>query len=118
MKMQMVLLKNILHNQIKKIESEDPISEVGRVYYIYTPNRRTTYTINNSELNWPFPDKCSINIGISIRGFIFTFPNLSDSSKNLMEPSKYLIDKDTNTEQTSSVLTQNSLFPEQKVIED
>ena len=32
--------------------------------------------------------------------------------------SQDLIIKDTNTEQTSSAPTQNSLFPEQKVIED
>ena len=50
MKMQTVLFKNNLHTQIKKIEREDAISELGRVYYIYTPNQRTTYTINNSEL--------------------------------------------------------------------
>ena len=43
--MQTVLFKNILQTQNIKIESEDPISELGRVYYTYTPNRRTTYTM-------------------------------------------------------------------------
>ena len=48
MKMQMVPFKNILHSN-KKIETEDAISELGRLYYTYTPTRRTTYTINSSS---------------------------------------------------------------------
>ena len=81
MKMQTVLVLNILHTQIKKIESEDAISELRRVYYIYTPNRTTTYAINNSELNLPLLDKYSTKVGISVRGFTFTFQSLSDFSK-------------------------------------
>ena len=38
--------------------------------------------------------------------------------KNLIEPSQDLINKKRNTEDTSSVQTQNSSFPEQKTIED
>ena len=38
--------------------------------------------------------------------------------KNLIEPSQDLINKKRNTEETSSVPTQNSFFPEQKTIED
>ena len=94
----------------KKIESEDAISELGRVYYIYTVNQRTTYTINNSDLNWPFPGKYSRKIGISVRGFTFTFLNLSDSLKNLIELSQDLTNKETNTEETSSVPTQIFFF--------
>ena len=94
LKMHTVLFKNILHTQIKKYNT---ISELERVYYIYTPNRRTKYTIYNNELNWPFPDKYSTKFGISVlhlglyRGFTFTCRNLSDSLKNLIEPSQYLI---------------------------
>ena len=65
--MQTVLFRNILHTQIKKIESKDTISELGRVYLIYTVNRKPTYTVNNSELNWSFPDKYSTKIGMSVR---------------------------------------------------
>ena len=118
MKMQTILFKNNLHTQIKKIESEDAISELESVYYIYTVNQRTTYTIHNSELNWHFPDKYSRKIGISLRGFTFTFPNLLDLLKNQIEPSQDLINKERNTEETSSVPTQNSFFPEQKASED
>ena len=104
MKMQTVVLKKYLHIQIKKIESEDAISELGIAYHIYTPNQRTTYTTNNSELNWPFPDKYSTNIGISVA---FTFTNPSDFLKKLIEPSQDLINKDRNTEKTSSALIKN-----------
>ena len=38
LKMQTVLFKNILHIQIKKRESEDAMSELGKVYYTDTPN--------------------------------------------------------------------------------
>ena len=64
------------------------------------------------------PDKYSTKVGISVRGFTFTFPNLSDFSKNLIESSQDAINKDTNTEQSSSAPTQNSFFPEQNVFED
>ena len=110
--------KYFTYSNKKKIKSEDAISELRRVYYIYTPNRTTTYAINNGELNWPLPDKYSTKVRISVRGFTFTFPNLSDFSKNLIESSQDAINKDTNTEQSSSAPTQNSFFPEQNVFED
>ena len=96
----------------KKIESEDAKSELRRVYYIYTANRRATYTINNSELNWPFPDKYSTKIRISVRRFTFTFPNLSNSLKNILQPSPGLINKEAGTEQTTFVPTQYPFSPD------
>ena len=36
----------------------------------------------------------------------------------MIEPSQDLLNKDKNTEQNSSALTQNSFFTEQKLIED
>ena len=53
-----------------------------------------------------------------VKGFTFPFQSLSDYFKNLIEPSQDLISKDANTERTSSVPTQNSFLPEQKVVED
>ena len=72
----------------------------------------------DSELNWNFPDKYSTTIGLTVRGFEFTFPKLENSLKNLMEPSPGLIHKNTGIEETSSVPTQACFFPEQKAIED
>ena len=48
----------------------------------------------------------------------FTFPNLSTILKNILQPSPGLINKETGTEQTTSVPTQYYFFPEQKGIED
>ena len=48
----------------------------------------------------------------------FTFPDVSDSLKTLFEASEDLINKETGTEQISSVSTQYSLFPEQKAIKN
>ena len=53
-----------------------------------------------------------------VKGFTFPFQSLSDYLKNLIESSQDLISKDANTERTSSVPTQNSFLPEQKVVED
>ena len=42
MKMQTVLFKNILHTEIKKIEREDAISELGRVH-LHTKPKNNIY---------------------------------------------------------------------------
>ena len=65
-----------------------------------------------------FLDKYSTTIGLTVRGSEFTFPTLENSLKNLMEPSPDLINKNTGIEETSSVPTQASFFPEQKTIEE
>ena len=65
------------------------------------PTTKQIYTILGSTLQWIFPDKYSKTIGLSVRGFEFTFPNLTDSLKNLLESSSGLINKETGTEETS-----------------
>ena len=57
-------------------------------------------------------------MGLTVRRFEFTFPNLENSLKNLKEPSSGLINKNTGIEENSSVLTQASFFPEQKTTEE
>ena len=73
-----------------------------------------THAFLDSELDWNFPDKHSTAIELTVRGFEFTFPNLGNSLKKLIEPSSSLINKNTGIEETSSVLTQACFFPEQK----
>ena len=82
------------------------------------PTTKQIYTILGSTLQWIFPDKYSKTIGLSVRGFEFTFPNLTDSLKNLLESSSGLINKETGTEETSSVPTEALFFSEQNAIED
>ena len=101
-----------------KIAESNTMSELGRVFYIYKSETERTHTFLDSELNWNFPGKYSATIGLTVRGFEFTFPNLENSIKNLMESSPGLINKNTGIEETSSVLTQASFFAEQKPIED
>ena len=76
-----------------KIQENNTISELGRVFYIYKSETARTHTFLDSELNWNFPDKHSTTIGLTVRGFEFTFLKLENSLKNLMEPSPDLINK-------------------------
>ena len=91
---------------------------LGRVFYVYKSETERTHIFLGCELNWNFPDKYSTTIGLTVRGFEFTFPKLENSLKNLMEPSPALIHKNTGIEETSSVPTRACFFPEQKAIED
>ena len=92
--------------------------EFDRVLYIYVSTILRTFVLSESQINWNFPDKYSKTLGLSLRGFSFTFPDLSDSLKTLLEPSSDLINKETGTEEISSVPTQYLFFPKQKVIKD
>ena len=56
-------------------------------------------------------------MGVTVRGFTFSFSNLENLLRNLIEQSQGLIKKETGTEQTSSVLARVHFFPEQKAIE-
>ena len=84
------------------------------LFYVYKSETARIHTFFDSKLNWNFPDKYSTTIGLTLRGFEFTFPNLENSLKNLMEPSPGLINKNTGIEETFSVLTQASFFLSKK----
>ena len=92
--------------------------EFDRVLYICASTSLRTFVLFESKINWNFPDKYSKTLALSVRGFSFTFPNLSDSLKTLFEPLQDLINKETGTEEIFSVPTQYLLFPQQKAIED
>ena len=64
------------------------------------------FVLSESKINWNFPNKYSKPLGLSVRGFSFTFPDLSDSLKTLFEPLQDLINKEKGTEEISSVPTQ------------
>ena len=94
------------------------LCELDRVLYIYVSTTPRTTVLSESKINWNFPDKYSKTLGLSVRGFFFTFPDLSGSVKTLFEPSQDLINKETGTEKISSIPTQYLLFLQQKAIED
>ena len=70
------------------------------------------HTFSDSELDRDYSDKYSITMGVTVRGFTFNFSNLENLLRNLMEQSQDLIEKETGTEQTSSVKARVHFFPE------
>ena len=94
------------------------LCELDKVLYIYVSTTLRTTVLSESEINWNFPDKYSKTPGLWFRGFSYTFPGLSGSLKTLFEPSQDLINKETGTEEISSIPTQYLFFPQQKAIED
>ena len=94
------------------------LSELDRLLYIYVSTSLRTFVLSESKIKWNFRNKHSKTLGLSVRGFSFTFPDVSDSLKSLFEISEDLIIKETGTEEISSVPTQYSFFPQQKAIKD
>ena len=70
------------------------------------------------DSDWSFPDTYYKSIGIAVRGFVFFYSNLSDSPKNLIQPSPNLINTKSGTEKTFTIPTQYSFYPEQQQIEE
>ena len=110
-------MKN-LTDQGKVFLGKSTFCELDRVAYINVSISLRTFVLSESEINWNFPDKSSKTLGLSVRGVSFTFLDLSGSLKTLFGPLQDLINKETGTEEISSVPTQYSFFPQQKAIED
>ena len=106
-----------IYRYIGKVQTNRKPSEYGRVFYIYEPTTTQIYTISGSTLQWIFPDKYSKTIGLSAKRFEFTLPNLTDSLKNLLEPSSGLLSQGTGTKETSPPTT-DLFLPKKKAIED
>ena len=90
--------------------------EFDRVLYIYVSTILRTFVLSESKINWNSSDKYSKTLRLTVRGFSFTFPDLSDSLKTLFVPSQDLIIKETGTKKISSAPTQYLFFPQQKTI--
>ena len=74
----------------------------------------TTRAIQSTDLDWPFPQTYFKNIGLTVRGFNFFYPNLSTSLKNFFQPSQNLLNIELGTEEASTVPTQCSFYPVQQ----
>ena len=48
-------------------------------------------SIESTDLDWPFPETYIKNIGPTVRGFDFFYPNLPTSLKNFFQPSQNLL---------------------------
>ena len=103
---------------IDKIQGNNTISELGpecgRTLYVYKSDSTRTIAVSDNELNWCFSGKYSLNKGLAVSSFTFTFRNLKNSFKKLLEPSIDLINEETGTESTTSVPTQNFFFRAKK----
>ena len=78
---------------------------VGQKLYLCKSN---IHVLQHHVLDWPFPDKYSLDIGYSIKGFKFVFENLSDTLKILIEPSQDLINTESGQEEMATVPTNNN----------
>ena len=100
-----------------KIVGDERLSQFKRVLYVYKSETRLHKFDDNTQLDWIFPDHYSKIFGLSVRGFEFTFPNLSGSLKTFFEPLQDLINSETGIEETTSVPEPATFFPVPKTIE-
>ena len=104
-------LKDLIYFGEKKEIDEKYFFEVslfGRKLYEYRINRnkKRLKTIHPKNLDWPFPDKFYESIRYTIHGFLFKFKNLPNSLSSILNPSKNLINIESNTEQVENILTE------------
>ena len=90
--------------------------QIGRNYYEYKKTSPVSLSraIQSNNLDWPFPQTYFKNIGLTVRGFNFFYPNLSTSLKNFFQPSQNLLNIESGTEEASTVPTQYSFYPTQQ----
>ena len=73
-----------------------------------------TRRIQSTDSDWPFPEICFKNIGLTVRGFNFFHTNLSISRKSFFQPSENLLNIESRTEEASTLPTQYSFHPVQQ----
>ena len=90
-----------------EILGDERLSQFKMVLYVYKSETIRVHKFDdNAQIDWLFLDYYSKTFGLSVRGFEFTFPNLSDSLKTFIEPLQDLINSEIPIEETSSVPTQ------------
>ena len=93
--------------------------EGGTKYYEY---KKSTDVSSKSTLptdsDWHFPETYCKSIGTTVGRLGFFFWNLSDSLIHLIQPSSNLINTESGTEETSTIPTQYSFYPDQQKIEE
>ena len=93
--------------------------EGGTKYYEY---KKSTDVSSKSTLptdsDWHFPETYCKSISTTVGRLGFFFRNLSDSLIHLIQPSSNLINTESGTEETSTIPTQYSFYPDQQKIEE
>ena len=95
------------------------LPQIGRKLWEYKKTATSlTRRIQSTDLDWPFPETYFKNIGLTVRGFDFFYPNLSTSLKNFFQPSQNLLNIESGTEEASTVPKQYSFYPVRQQIEE
>ena len=98
-----------------KVVGHKRLSHFKRVLYVYKSETIKIHEFNDTaQLDWFFPEYYSKTFVLSVRGFEFTFPNLSVSLKIFFEPPQDLINSETGIGETTSVPTQATFFLSKK----
>ena len=94
-------------------------AQVGQKLYLYkSESDSNIHVLHYHILDWPIPDKYSLDIGYSVRDFKFVFENLNDTLKTLIVQSQDLINTESGQEETTCVLTSNNFNPNYKGIDE
>ena len=96
--------------------SKGSFSEFDRTFQIYKKKQTASCDLNDSELDFIFPDKNSKSMGFIIREFDYTFPKAKDPVKTLVTPAPDLINKVNGTEESLSVPTEESFYPQERAL--
>ena len=87
--------------------------------YLYTIKERNRINVSAADLDWFFPEKYSLTIGVLLKGFTFNIkPKVNNDLRNFLEPSTGLINSKSGQEKFSSAPTRGHFFSRKKGIEE
>ena len=96
-----------------------PNLSLGTNMYMYTKKNMNRVNISAADLDWFFPNKYSLKIGLSLERFRFNItPKVSDDLRNFLEPSRSLINSESGQAELNFVSTKGHLFSKIEGIED
>ena len=99
--------------KLENLKTELQYPNIGRKYYSYKKINIVSHKFQSTDIDWLFPNKYFKSTGLSIRGYQFLLPNLTNLLKRFFQPSANLINTETGREEISTILTQYSFYPEQ-----
>ena len=111
-------LKHLIYlGEVKPENSKNELQypNIGRKYSF----KKTDFSLHkfqSTDIDCLFLDKYFKSMGLTVSGFQFLLPNLSNLLKRFFLPSANLINTESGTEEIT-VPTQHSFYPEQEAIE-
>ena len=93
--------------------------EIGRKHYEYNKSTDTSaQSVLATDSDWPFSETHYKSIGSTVRPFGIFSQDLSDSLKNLIQPSPNLTNTESGIEEPFAVPTHHSFYSGQQQIEE